>query len=103
MPASWSGNRCRDPAPDGIRGLGIINIKDLYGVSSIREKKIIDLVLELMEWNPDQEYDRLGIDDKTTTILGVELPHLVIPVRPGRNLSSIIEVAARNFLLKGMG
>lgn len=86
-----------------IRGLGIINIKDLYGVSSIREKKIIDLVLELMEWNPDQEYDRLGIDDKTTTILGVELPHLVIPVRPGRNLGSIIEVAARNFLLKGMG
>ncbi|ACD95880.1 HPr kinase [Trichlorobacter lovleyi SZ] len=86
-----------------IRGLGIINIKDLYGVSSIREKKIIDLVLELMEWNPDQEYDRLGIDDNTTTILGVELPHLVIPVRPGRNLGSIIEVAARNFLLKGMG
>jgi HPr kinase/phosphorylase len=86
-----------------IRGLGIINIKDLYGVSSIREKKIIDVVLELMEWNPDQEYDRLGIDDKTTTILGVELPHLLIPVRPGRNLGSIIEVAARNFLLKGMG
>jgi HPr kinase/phosphorylase len=86
-----------------IRGLGIINIKDLYGVSSIREKKIIDLVLELMEWDPDQEYDRLGIDDKTTTILGVELPYLTIPVRPGRNLGSIIEVAARNFLLKGMG
>lgn len=86
-----------------IRGLGIINIKDLYGVSSIREKKIIDVVLELTDWNPDQEYDRLGIDDKTITILGVELPHLIIPVRPGRNLGSIIEVAARNFLLKGMG
>jgi len=86
-----------------IRGLGIINIKDLYGVSSIREKKIIDLVLELMEWDPAQEYDRLGIDDRTTTILGVDLPHLTIPVRPGRNLGSIIEVAARNFLLKGMG
>lgn len=86
-----------------IRGLGIINIKDLYGVSSIREKKIIDLVLELMEWDPNQEYDRLGIDDKTTSILGVDLPHLTIPVRPGRNLGSIIEVAARNFLLKGMG
>ncbi len=86
-----------------IRGLGIINIKDLYGVSSIREKKIIDLVLELQDWNPDQEYDRLGIDDRRTTILGVELPHLLIPVRPGRNLGAIIEVAARNFLLKGMG
>jgi len=86
-----------------IRGLGIINIKDLYGVSSIRDKKIIDLVLELEEWNPEQEYDRLGIDDRRTTILGVDLPHLVIPVRPGRNLAAIIEVAARNFLLKGMG
>lgn len=86
-----------------IRGLGIINIKDLYGVSSIREKKIIDLVLELEEWNPEQEYDRLGIDDRKTTIMGVDLPHLVIPVRPGRNLAAIIEVAARNFLLKGMG
>ncbi len=86
-----------------IRGLGIINIKDLYGVSSIREKKIIDLVLELIEWDPMQEYDRLGIDDQVHTILGVDLPHLKIPVRPGRNLTSIIEVAARNFLLKGMG
>ncbi|HEY6874356.1 MAG TPA: HPr(Ser) kinase/phosphatase [Geobacteraceae bacterium] len=86
-----------------IRGLGIINIKDLYGVSSIREKKIVDLVLELIEWDPEQEYDRLGIDDQVYTILGVGLPHLKIPVRPGRNLTSIIEVAARNFLLKGMG
>ena len=86
-----------------IRGLGIINIKDLYGVSSIREKKIIDIVLELVDWDPDQEYDRLGIDDQVYTILGVDLPHVKIPVRPGRNLTSIIEVAARNFLLKGMG
>ncbi len=86
-----------------IRGLGIINVKDLYGVSSIREKKIIDMVLELVEWNPVQEYDRLGIDEQVHTILGIDLPHLVIPVRPGRNLTSIIEVAARNYLLKGMG
>lgn len=86
-----------------IRGLGIINIKDLYGVSSIREKKIIDMVLELVEWDPSQEYERLGIDDQVYAILGVDLPHLKIPVRPGRNLTSIIEVAARNFLLKGMG
>nr|WP_275938141.1 HPr(Ser) kinase/phosphatase [Oryzomonas sagensis] len=86
-----------------IRGLGIINIKDLYGVSSIREKKIIDMVLELVEWDPNQEYDRLGLDDRRKTILGVDIPHICIPVRPGRNLGSIIEVAARNFLLKGMG
>ena len=86
-----------------IRGLGIINIKDLYGVSSIREKKIVDMVLELVEWNPVHEYDRLGIDDLVYTILGVDLPHLRIPVSPGRNLTSIIEVAARNFRRKGMG
>lgn len=86
-----------------IRGLGIINIKELYGVSSIREKKIIDMVLELVEWNPAHEYDRLGIDDLVYNILGVDLPHLRIPVSPGRNLTSIIEVAARNFLLKGIG
>jgi len=86
-----------------IRGLGIINIKDLYGVSSIREKKIIDMQLELVEWDPEHEYDRLGVDDRRVTILGVEIPHICIPVRPGRNLGSIIEVAARNFLLKGMG
>jgi HPr kinase/phosphorylase len=86
-----------------IRGLGIINIKDLYGVSSIREKKIIDMQLELVDWDPDHEYDRLGVDDRKVTILGVDVPHICIPVRPGRNLGSIIEVAARNFLLKGMG
>jgi len=86
-----------------IRGLGIINIKNLFGVSSIREKKIIDLVIELMEWDATQEYDRLGIDEAVYTILDVDLPHLKIPVRPGRNLTSIIEVAARNYLLKGMG
>ncbi|HIJ97133.1 MAG TPA: HPr kinase/phosphorylase [Desulfuromonadales bacterium] len=86
-----------------IRGLGIINIKDLYGVSSIRDKKIIDMLLELVEWDESHEYDRLGVDDRTTTILELEIPHISIPVRPGRNLGSIIEVAARNYLLKGMG
>ncbi|MEI7816014.1 MAG: HPr(Ser) kinase/phosphatase [Desulfuromonadales bacterium] len=86
-----------------IRGLGIINIKDLYGVSAIRDKKIVDMLLELVEWDESHEYDRLGVDDRTFTILGIEIPHIIIPVRPGRNLGSIIEVAARNNLLKGMG
>ena len=86
-----------------IRGLGIINIKNLFGVSSIREKKIIDLVIELVEWDPTHEYDRLGLDEAVYTILDVDVPHLIVPVRPGRNLTSIIEVAARNYLLKGMG
>lgn len=86
-----------------IRGLGVINVKNLFGVSSIREKKIIDMVIELIDWDPVQEYDRLGLDDEVYAILDVDLPHIKIPVRPGRNLTSIIEVAARNHLLKGMG
>jgi HPr kinase/phosphorylase len=86
-----------------VRGLGIINIKDLFGISAIREKKIINLVIELVEWETSQEYDRLGIDDQVYPIMDVELHYLKIPVRFGRNLTSIIEVAARNFLLKGMG
>jgi HPr kinase/phosphorylase len=86
-----------------IRGMGVINIKDLFGISAIRERKIIHLVIELVEWDPGLEYERLGIDEETHTILEVELQYLKIPVRYGRNLTSIIEVAARNFLLKGMG
>jgi HPr kinase/phosphorylase len=86
-----------------IRGLGIINIKDLFGISAIREKKIVNLVIELVEWESSEEYDRLGIDEQGYIIIDVELPYLKIPVRYGRNLTSIIEVAARNFLLKGMG
>lgn len=86
-----------------IRGLGIINIKDLFGISAIRKKKIINLVIELLEWEPSLEYDRLGIDEELYSILDVDLQYLRIPVRQGRNLTSIIEVAARNFLLKGMG
>jgi len=86
-----------------IRGLGIINIKDLFGIASIRDRKKIELVVELVEWDPNQDYDRLGLEEETYTILGVEVPHLTIPVRPGRNLTTIIEVAARNQLLKIKG
>jgi len=104
MPASLVGNAAESLRYHmEIRGLGIINIKDLFGVSSIREKKIVDMVLELVEWDPSHEYDRLGIDDMVYNILGVDLHYLKVPVRPGRNLTSIIEVAARNFVLKGMG
>jgi HPr kinase/phosphorylase len=86
-----------------IRGLGIINIRSLFGVEAIREKKKIDLVLELLEWDTTQEYDRLGFEEEKYTILEVELPMLKIPVTPARNLTTIIEVAARNHLLKLMG
>jgi HPr kinase/phosphorylase len=84
-----------------IRGLGIINIRSLFGVEAIREKKKIELVLELGEW--DQEYDRLGFEDEKFSILDVELPKMRIPVTPARNLTTIIEVAVRNHLLKVMG
>ena len=86
-----------------IRGLGIINIRSLFGVEAIREQKKVDLVLELMEWDAHQEYDRLGFEDEKYSILGFELPMLRIPVTPARNLTTIIEVAARNHLLKLLG
>jgi HPr kinase/phosphorylase len=86
-----------------IRGLGIINIKDLFGVASIRERKKIEIVLELVEWDPTVEYDRLGVEEKKFRILDVEIPMLIVPVRPGRNMTTIVEVAARNHLLKLQG
>jgi HPr kinase/phosphorylase len=86
-----------------IRGLGIINIKDLFGVAAVRERKKIEMVCELVEWDPEVEYDRLGIDERTYEILDLTVPLLVIPVRPGRNMTTIIEVAARNHLLKLQG
>jgi HPr kinase/phosphorylase len=86
-----------------IRGLGIINIKHLFGVAAIRERKKIDMVIELAEWQDGAVYDRLGLEDRHYELLGVKLPFLTIPVRPGRNITGIVEVAARNQLLKEMG
>ncbi len=86
-----------------IRGLGIINIKDLFGVAAVRDRKKIELVIELVEWDPTHEYDRLGVEEAKFTVVGVEIPLSVVPVRPGRNMTTIIEVAARNHLLKLQG
>lgn len=86
-----------------IRGLGILNIKHLFGVAAIRERKKIDMVVELVQWEEGKEYDRLGLEEKTLEIHGVELPFMRIPVGPGRNAGTIVEVAARNQLLKEMG
>lgn len=86
-----------------VRGLGILNIKDLFGVTAIRERKRIDVVVRLVEWSKETEYDRLGLDDRHHVILGAKIRELVIPVRPGRDMSSILEVAARNELLKNAG
>lgn len=86
-----------------IRGLGIINIKDLFGVASIRDEKVIELAIELVPWAPSSDYDRLGIDDESFTILGAQVPMIRVPVSPGRNITAIIEVAARNQLMKMRG
>ena len=86
-----------------IRGLGIINVAQLYGVGAIRDQKEIQLVVKLEEWDQAKVYDRLGVDQKYMDILGVKVPVLDIPVRPGRNLPIIIEAAAMNDRLKKMG
>lgn len=86
-----------------IRGIGIIDIKELFGVRSVIEEREIEMVVELVPWNPEREYDRLGLEQSTIPILGLELPYLQIPVSPGRNTATIIEVAVRNEKLKQKG
>jgi HPr kinase/phosphorylase len=86
-----------------IRGLGIINVSQLYGVGAIREQKEVQLVVELEDWDPNKVYDRLGTDQNYMELLGVRVPAIEIPVRPGRNLPIIIEAAAMNERLKKMG
>lgn len=86
-----------------IRGIGIIDIKAMYGVGSVATSKSIDLVMHMEHWVAGKEYDRLGLNDDYITILGVKVPHQILPVRPGRNLAIIVEVAARNLSLKRMG
>lgn len=86
-----------------LRGIGILNIKNMYGSGSVLNEKEIDLVMELEDWVEGKEYDRIGDDTLYETILGKQVMKHVVPVKPGRNLSIIIEVAARNFRLKSMG
>ncbi|RKY39387.1 MAG: hypothetical protein DRP75_02385 [Candidatus Omnitrophota bacterium] len=86
-----------------IRGLGIINVKDIFGVGGVRNQKRIGMVVRLEKWRAEAEYERLGLEEKTYTILGVALPYLVIPVRPGRNIPLLIEVAALTQRAKRMG
>ena len=86
-----------------IRGPGIINITHLFGVRAIRDRKEVQLVVALEEWDSTKAYDRLGIEDQTMEFLGVSIPKLVIPVKPGRNVPIIIETAAMNERLKSMG
>ncbi|MDD5075536.1 MAG: HPr(Ser) kinase/phosphatase, partial [Sphaerochaetaceae bacterium] len=85
-----------------IRGLGIINLANLFGVGSIRDKKQVQLLVHLEEWDPEKAYDRIG-EELNETLLGISVPKLQIPVKPGRNVPIIIETAARNERLKKLG
>ena len=86
-----------------LRGIGIINVKNMYGSGAVINEKEISFVIEMHPWEHDREYDRLGGENNTEEILGVKVPKLLIPVSPGRNLAILIEVAARNQRLKSMG
>ncbi|WP_175631914.1 HPr(Ser) kinase/phosphatase [Virgibacillus siamensis] len=86
-----------------IRGLGIINVMTLFGAGAVRSYKKISLIINLELWDENKQYDRLGLDEERMKIMDVSLPKATIPVRPGRNLAVIIEVAAMNFRLKRMG
>jgi len=86
-----------------IRGLGILNVKELYGVSSVKVQDNVNFVINLESWDENKTYDRLGIEDEETTILDVSIPSVTIPVRPGRNLAIIVEFAAINFRHRKMG
>lgn len=102
-------NRLSGKAPEltrhlmEIRGIGLIDVRYMYGVGAIIMEKSIDIVIELELWKDGKAYDRLGMDEETINILDVNIPRILMPVRPGRNMAIVIEVAARNFRLKKMG
>ena len=86
-----------------VRGLGIINVKELFGIASVRQRKFVELIINLDPWKEGVAYERLGLDERREEVLGLTLPAVVIPVAPGRNLSVLIEVAARHYLMKLRG
>ena len=86
-----------------IRGIGIIDIKAMYGIGAVINNKAIYMVIYLEFWDNNKEYDRLGLTDEYMDVLGVKLPKVTVPVRPGRNLAIIVEVAVRNWRLKNLG
>ncbi len=86
-----------------LRGLGIINIATIFGIGAIREEKRLDIAVTLRDWQELEEVDRIGLEQDFYEILGVPVPHVTIPVRPGRDLARLIEVAALDLKLKSMG
>lgn len=86
-----------------IRGIGVIDIKAMFGIGAVALSKSIDLIIELETWDENKSYDRIGIQDEEIEIMGVRVPRQVMPIKPGRNLAIIVEVAARNLSLKRTG
>ena len=86
-----------------LRGIGIVDIKSIFGIGAVLRRKTINIVIHLEIWDPDKDYDRLGDGDRTTEFLGASLPLIDVPVRSGRNLAIIVEIAARNWRLKSEG
>jgi len=86
-----------------VRGIGIIDVAKVFGIGSIRIEKRLDLVVTLKDWHDLEEVDRIGLDREFYEILGLEVPHVTIPVRPGRDMARLIEVAAMDEKLKGLG
>ena len=85
-----------------IRGIGIIDVRSMYGVGAVKDSKVIDIIIRLENWNDNTYYDRLGLDKEYEEILGIDIEKLVVPVKPGRNTAMILEVAAMNFRQKRM-
>ena len=86
-----------------VRGIGIIDVAKVFGIGSIRIEKRLDLVVTLKDWHDMEEVDRIGLDREFYEILGLQVPHVTIPVRPGRDMARLIEVAAMDEKLKGLG
>ena len=86
-----------------LRGIGIVDVRRLFGMGAVKDSEKIDLIINLEAWQDDKMYDRFGLEDHTTEILGINVPSIVLPVSPGRNLSVVIEVAAMNNRQKKMG
>ena len=103
------GRKLRGESPEVIRdlmelrGIGIVDIKSIFGIGATMRRKSIDIIIHLEAWSPEKDYDRLGTQDKKMDILGICVPLIEIPVRPGRNLAIIVEIAARNWRLKSEG
>ena len=86
-----------------LRGIGVIDVRRLFGMGAIKLKQQIDLIINLEAWDDNAVYDRLGLDSIQTEVMGVKVPSITIPVKPGRNLASIVEVAAMNNRNRKMG